>query len=64
MQPLLPRPLPRSFWSALVIAAAGVGVGLGLNNNAQAHPHEWIDLRVRLISTTTDDSPRWSTGDV
>ena len=51
MQPLLLRPLLRSFWSALVIAAAGVGVGvgLGLNNNAQAHPHEWIDLRVRLI---------------
>ena len=47
LQPLLLRPLLRSFWPALVILA--VGVGLGFSPNAQAHPHEWIDLRVRLI---------------
>ena len=49
LQPLLLRPLLRSFWPALVILAAAVGVGLGFSPNAQAHPHEWIDLRVRLI---------------
>lgn len=49
LQPLLLRPLLRSFWPALVIVAAAVGLGLGLGPNAQAHPHEWIDLRVRLI---------------
>ena len=42
---LLQRALPRSSVAGLVLIAAVTGIGF----KAQAHPHEWIDLRVRLI---------------
>ena len=45
LQRALPRLLLRFHLAALVMIVAVTGVSF----RAQAHPHEWIDLRVRLI---------------